>query len=318
MEKIEHKKVQVNGINMHIATIGEPKKGTILFLHGFPELWYSWRHQLLALSAAGYRAVAPDLRGFGDTDVPSSAAAYTVFHVIGDLIALLDQLGVEQVFLVGHDWGAIIAWNFVMIRGDRVKALVNLSVPFMPRNPRLKPIDGFKLAFGDDFYICRFQEPGKMEEEFASMDMVKLMKQFLVSRNPDPPVIPKGALASLAERTITLPPWLTEDDVNYFAEKFKQTGFTGSLNYYRAMNLNWELTAPWTGVQIKVPTKFILGDLDLTYNFPKMKDYMHKGGFKKDVPLLEEVVVIEGAAHFINQERPEEISNHIQDFFAKF
>ncbi|XP_074278998.1 epoxide hydrolase 2-like [Silene latifolia] len=318
MEKIEHKKLQVNGINMHIATIGEPTKGTILFLHGFPELWYSWRHQLLALSAAGYRAVAPDLRGFGDTDVPSSVTAYSAFHVIGDLIALLDQLGVEQVFLVGHDWGAIIAWNFVMIRGDRVKALVNLSVPFMPRNPSFKPIDGFKLAFGDDFYICRFQEPGNMEEEFSSIDTVKLMKQFLVSRDPQPPVIPKGRLVGLADKIITLPLWLTEDDVNYFAEKFKQTGFTGSLNYYRCMNLNWELTAPWTGVQIKVPTKFIIGVLDSTHNFLNIKDYLHKGGFKKDVSLLEEVVVIEGAAHFVNQERPKEISNHIQDFFAKF
>ncbi|KAK9726335.1 hypothetical protein RND81_05G206800 [Saponaria officinalis] len=318
MDKIEHKKIKVNSINMHIATIGTPTKGTILLLHGFPELWYSWRHQLLSISSAGFRAVAPDLRGFGDTDAPKEASQYTALHVVGDLVALLDHLSVEQVFLVGHDWGAIIAWHFVTVRPDRVKGLVNLSVPFTPRNPLLKPVDGFKLAFGHDFYICRFQEPGEMEEEFAGVDTSKLMKQFLVSRDSRPPLIPKGRLASLAEKEFTLPPWLTEDDINYFAEKFKQTGFTGGLNYYRAMNLSWELMAPWTGVQIKVPAKFILGDLDLTYSFPKIKEYLHNGGFKRDVPLLEDIVVIEGAAHFINQERPDEISNHILDFFNKF
>lgn len=157
MEKIEHRTVSVNGINMHIAEIGDPTKGTILFLHGFPELWYSWRHQLLSLSSAGYRAVAPDLRGYGDTDAPPSAASYTAFHVVGDLVALLDLLAVEQVFLVGHDWGALIAWNFSLLRPDRIKALVNLSVPYMPRNPNVKPVQRLRLAFGDDFYICRFQ-----------------------------------------------------------------------------------------------------------------------------------------------------------------
>ena len=157
MEKIEHRTVSVNGINMHIAQIGDPTKGTILFLHGFPELWYSWRHQLLSLSSAGYRAVAPDLRGYGDTDAPPSAASYTAFHVVGDLVTLLDFLAVDQVFLVGHNWGALVAWNFSLLRPDRIKALVNLSVPYMPRNPKMKPVQGLRLAFGDDFYICRFQ-----------------------------------------------------------------------------------------------------------------------------------------------------------------
>ncbi|KNA20320.1 hypothetical protein SOVF_053100 [Spinacia oleracea] len=318
MEKISHRKIPVNGINMHIAEIGDPTKGTILFLHGFPELWYSWRHQLLSAAAAGYHAVAPDLRGYGDTDAPPCSASYTSFHVVGDLISLLDFLKVEQVFLVGHDWGAIIAWHFSLFRPDRIKALINLSVPFMPRNPNRRPIDGLRLALGDDFYMCRFQEPGEMEEEFNSIDTARLMTQFLLSRDPKPPIIPKGKLAASAEKAIDLPPWLSEDDINYFAKKFKQTGFTGGLNYYRAMNLTWELMAPWTGMQVKVPAKFILGELDVTYSFPFTKDYIHKGGFKRDVPLLADVVVMEGAAHFINQEKPEEISKHILEFFEKF
>nr|DAD33258.1 TPA_asm: hypothetical protein HUJ06_012109 [Nelumbo nucifera] len=155
MEGIEHRMVSVNGINMHIAEKGEGP--VVLFIHGFPELWYSWRHQIVALAARGYRAVAPDLRGYGDTDAPPSITSYSVFHIVGDLIALLNILGQDQVFVVGHDWGAIIAWYLCLFRPDRVKALVNLSVSFMPRNPAGKTVQRLRAAFGDNYYICRFQ-----------------------------------------------------------------------------------------------------------------------------------------------------------------
>ncbi|TXG63402.1 hypothetical protein EZV62_010396 [Acer yangbiense] len=298
MEKIEHTTVHTNGINMHVASIGTGP--VVLFLHGFPELWYSWRHQLLYLSSRGYRAIAPDLRGYGDTDAPPSVTSYTAFHIVGDLVGLVDKLGIEQVFLVGHDWGAIIAWYFCMFRPDRVKALVNTSVAFYPRNPARKP------------------EPGKVEEEFAQIDTAKLVKRFLSSRSPKPPCIPKETGYRDRPDPPALPSWLSEEDVNYYAAKFSQKGFTGGLNYYRCLNLTWELAAPWTGAQINVPVKFIVGDLDLTYHIPGIKEYIHNGGFKKDVPLLQEVVVMEGVAHFLNQEKPEEVSEHIYDFINKF
>lgn len=155
MEKIAHKYINTNGINMHVAEIGEGP--AVLFLHGFPELWYSWRHQMLSLSSLGYRAIAPDLRGYGETDAPSCTTSYTAFHIVGDLLGLLDALGLEKVFLVGHDWGAIIAWYFCLFRPDRIKALVNLSVVFNPRNPSTKPIETLRAIFGDDYYMCRFQ-----------------------------------------------------------------------------------------------------------------------------------------------------------------
>ncbi|KAL8167717.1 hypothetical protein V2J09_009216 [Rumex salicifolius] len=324
MEKIQHRTVKVNGINMHVAEVAAASetagiRAPVLFLHGFPELWYSWRHQILAAAAAGYHAIAPDLRGFGDTDAPPSPSSYTAFHVVGDLVDLLDQLGLHQpVFVAGHDWGAIMAYYFALFRPDRVKAMVNLSVPFMPRNPQIKPIQGFKFAFGDDFYICRFQDPD-FEEEFANVDIVRWLKQIMGSRNPSPTMIPKGKLRALSDGApAECPPWLTEEDINYFAEKIKQRGITGGLNYYRAMNMNWELAAAWTGAQIKVPVKFVIGELDLTLNFPGMKDYMSKGGFKRDVPLLDEIVIVEGAAHFVQQEKPEEISNHIITYLNLF
>ncbi|KAL6970268.1 hypothetical protein U1Q18_029969 [Sarracenia purpurea var. burkii] len=324
---------------MHVA-----EKGTgpvVLFIHGFPELWYSWRHQILYMAARGYRTVAPDLRGYGDTTgAPvDDFTKFTIFQVVGDLIALLDAVvaGGEKVFVVGHDWGAYMAWFLCLFRPDRVEALVNLSVHFIPRVPTIKPLDVFGGLFGDDHYICRFQVPGEIEAEFAKMGVRRVIKTFLTYRDIEPFRFPKGC-GDLPETTVNLPSWLTEEDVDYYVSKFEKTGFTGGINYYRALDLNWELTAPWTGSQVKVPVKFIVGDLDLVYNIPGAKEYIHSGtfkkdvpllgqdvkeyiqniGFKKDVPLLKEVVVMEGVAHFIIQEKPDEISKHIHDFISKF
>ncbi|GAY40982.1 hypothetical protein WN944_017090 [Citrus x changshan-huyou] len=316
MEKIKHTTVATNGINMHVASIGTGP--AVLFLHGFPELWYSWRKQLLYLSSRGYRAIAPDLRGYGDTDAPPSITSYTALHVVGDLIGLLDEFGIEQVFLVGHDWGASIAWYFCLLRPDRVKALVNLSVVFRPSNPATKPVDQYRALFGDDFYICRFQEPGVAEEDFAQIDTARLIKKLLGGRSPKPPCVPKEIGFRGLPDLRTLPSWLSEEDVNYYASKFSQKGFTGGLNYYRCLDLNWELLAPWTGAQIKIPVKFMVGDLDITYHIPGIREYIQNGGFKKDVPGLQEVIVMEGVAHFINQEKADEVSSHIYDFIKQF
>ncbi|KAL5713142.1 Epoxide hydrolase 2 [Ranunculus cassubicifolius] len=316
-EGIKHSILPINGINMHIAEKGEGP--VVLFIHGFPELWYTWRHQIHALASHGYRAIAPDLRGYGDTDAPQSVHSYTVFHIVGDLIDLLDTIGQEKVFVVGHDWGASIAWHLCLFRPDRVKALVNTSVVFRPRHPKRKPIESLRALLGEDYYMCRFQEPGEVEAEFASIGTRDIIKKFLTYRNPDALRVPKDiGFGGFVPTPSTLPSWLSEEDIDYYTSKFEKTGFTGGLNYYRALDMNWELTAPWTGVQVKVPVKFIVGDQDLTYNTPGVKQYIESGGFKRDVPFLEELVVMEGVAHFLNQERPDEISAHIYDFLQKF
>ncbi|XP_048440365.1 bifunctional epoxide hydrolase 2-like [Pyrus x bretschneideri] len=156
-EGIEHRTVHVNGINMHVAEKGNGP--LILFIHGFPDLWYCWRHQILTISALGYRTVAPDLRGYGDTDAPVSPTSYPCFHMVGDLVALLDAIAPdqEQVFVVAHDWGVFIAWYLCLFRPDRVKALVSLSMQFRPRNPQRKFIEMVQAACGDDYYMCKFQ-----------------------------------------------------------------------------------------------------------------------------------------------------------------
>ncbi|RDX90363.1 ephA, partial [Mucuna pruriens] len=314
---IKHRRVEVNGIKMHIAEKGEGP--VVLFLHGFPEIWYTWRHQILSLSSRGYRAVAPDLRGYGYTDAPSQISNYTAFHIVGDLVALLDTLGIQQVFLVAHDWGAIIGWYLCMFRPQRVKAYVCLSVPFLRRDPNVRTVDGLCALYGDDYYICRFQKPGDMEAQMAQVGTEYVLKNILTTRRTGPPILPKGEFGTGFNPNMshTLPSWLTQDDLRYYVSNYDKTGFTGGLNYYRNLNLNWELTAPWTGMKIKVPVKFITGELDSVYTSPNFKEYIDGGGFKEDVPNLEQVIVQKGVAHFNNQEAADEINDHIYDFISK-
>ncbi|KAI9086420.1 hypothetical protein K1719_031504 [Acacia pycnantha] len=318
MEGIQHRTVEVNGIKMHVAEKGEGP--VVLFLHGFPELWYSWRHQILFLSSRGYRAVAPDLRGFGDTDSPASISSYTVLHVLGDLIALLDSMAVDEVFLVGHDWGALIGWYLCMFRPDRVKAFVCLRVPILRRHPQVKTLDGLRALYGDDYYICRFQEPGKIEAEMAKVGTEYVLKNILTTRKTGPPILPKGEYGTgfNPDTPQDLPSWLSEQDLAYYVSKFEKTGFTGGLNYYRNINLNWELSAPWSNVQVKAPVRFITGELDIVYTSMGNQDFVHGGGFKELVPNLEQVIVQKEVGHFNNQEAAEEVSNHIYDFINKF
>ncbi|KAI6684938.1 hypothetical protein NL676_030851 [Syzygium grande] len=317
MEGIEHRTLSVNGIAMHVAEKG--RGPAVLLLHGFPELWYTWRRQIHALASLGYRALAPDLRGYGNTEAPAPAECYTCHHVVGDVVALMDELGEEEVHVVGHDWGALVGWYLCMFRPERVRSYVCLTVPFRPRNPRMKPVESMRAFFGDDYYICRFQKPGDIESEIERIGVRNVLVKILTERKPGPPMWPKGEDFGCGPgEPIALPSWLSEEDLDYYTSKFEKRGFTGGLNYYRAMDLNWELTAPWTDAQVKVPVKFIVGDLDMTYTTPGVKEYVHGGGFKKHVPLLEDVVVMEGVGHFINQERAEEINSHIHDFIKKF
>lgn len=157
LEPILHRTVTSNGINIHIAEKGQGP--LILFIHGFPDLWYSWRHQITFLASRGYRCVALDLRGYGDTDIPTLQTSYTSLHVVGDIIGLLDAIAADQekVFVVAHDWGAVTAWYLSLYRPDRIKALVNLSVAFTPRNPKRKPLDTLRAVYGNDYYVNRFQ-----------------------------------------------------------------------------------------------------------------------------------------------------------------
>jgi len=208
--------------------------------------------------------------------------------------------------------------TFVFFRPDRVTALVNLSVVLQPRDPTTKPTEKFRTIFGEGYYICRFQEPGGVEEEVARYDCATVTKKFLLLTATGPfTASPGKGIIDALETPHTLPSWITEEEIQYFAKQFEKTGYTGGFNYYRVMDLNWELLGPWTGATITVPTKYIVGDKDLGYTTPGMKNFVHGGHLKKIAPFLEEVVVIEDGHHFIQQEKPNEVSDHILKFFGR-
>ncbi|KAL1219843.1 hypothetical protein V5N11_022371 [Cardamine amara subsp. amara] len=322
---MEHRKVRGNGIDIHVAIQGPSNGPIVLLLHGFPELWYSWRHQIPGLAAHGYRAVAPDLRGYGDSDAPPEISSYTCFHIVSDLVAIISALTSseeEKVFVVGHDWGALIAWYLCLFRPDKVKALVNLGVPFSfgPTDPSAKPLDDLRAFYGNDFYMCRFQEHGEIEAEIGEVGIERVVKRILTYRDPGPLIMPKDqSFWGCKDESIPLPSWLSEEDVAYYVTKFEEKGFSGGVNFYRNFNRNNELLGPWVGKRIEVPTKFVIGELDMVNYMPGVKEYIHGPKFKEDVPLLEEpVVVMEGVAHFLNQEMPQEILQFILDFISKF
>ncbi|XP_071693784.1 epoxide hydrolase 2-like [Rutidosis leptorrhynchoides] len=310
MVDVNHHRIKTNGIWMHVVE----KKGQgqfVLLLHGFPETWFSWRHQITHLANHGYHVVAPDLRGHGESDSPPSPSSYTMLHIVGDLIGLLDHFNQQKVFVVGHDWGAAAAWHLSLFRPDRVKGMVAIAAPFFPRDSNIKPSQFFK-SFGDDFYIPQFQEAGRAERSFEKYDHLTVIKKFLSINKTDLIVPPPGMeFIDFLETPSTLPVWITEEELQVYAEKFRDSGFTGGLNYYRAMDLSWELEAPWQGSKITVPSKLIVGDKDIGFEI-FTKGYILSDVQKELVPDME-VVILDGH-HFIHQEKPQEVSDQILSF----
>ncbi|KAH7278806.1 hypothetical protein KP509_38G056900 [Ceratopteris richardii] len=284
----------------------------VLFVHGFPEGWFGWRKQIPVFAGAGFRTIAPDMRGYGDSSAPEGVNNYTYLHIVGDLIGLLDALGVEKAFVVGHDWGAIIAWQLAIFRPDRVTALANLSVYYIPRNPRGSLVTLMRKSVGDDHYFCKFQLPGEAE---ARIDQVTYDGFFRhVFSDKFATLLPDWSKAF--EEKGPLPEWTSEEDLAYFISEFRKHGLTPAINYYRALDLSWELTAAWTNHKVMVPTIFMIGDHDLVYHFPNAKQDIER--MAERVPLLKKITVVEGANHFLQLERADIVNDHILQFFKSF
>jgi pimeloyl-ACP methyl ester carboxylesterase len=316
MTEITHRTIQTNGINMHIAEAGQGP--LVVMCHGFPESWYSWRHQLTALADAGFHAVAPDQRGYGQTDKPEAIDQYTQLHMVGDVVGLLDALKEETAVIVGHDWGAPVAWNAAMLRPDRFRAVIGMSVPNSGRGP-MPPTQMFKAVFGDKFfYILYFQEPGKAEAELEA-DVRRTMRMFLWSASGDPdrnvlrPELDKHAkFLDQMEDPAQLPPWLTEADLDYFTGEFQRTGFRGGLNWYRNMDRTFNLMGPWATAKVTIPALFIAGDRDPVLTMIPGGNMMES--MKPMVPNLKDAILIPGAGHWTQQERPAEVNAAMIDF----
>ena len=317
MAEIEHRFVDTNGIRMHIAEAGEGP--LVILCHGFPESWYSWRHQLPALAAAGYHVVAPDQRGYGQTDAPEAIDAYTQFHLVGDVIGLIEALGEETAVIVGHDWGAPVAWNAAAWRPDVIRAVAALSVPVSPR-PAQAPTATMKALFGDSFfYILYFQTPGVAEHELQN-DVRKSLRRFLFGASGNAPerdaILISGApetafFLDQLEDCDELPAWLTAADLDYFVGEFERTGFRGGLNWYRNIDRSWALSAPFDGKLVEQPALFISGDRDLIRGNPTWESELRKVAVN-----LADVVLLPGIGHWTQQEAPEAVNEALIRFLG--
>ena len=310
---ITHRDLDVRGLRMHVAEAGSGP--LVLLLHGFPESWYSWRHQLAALAAAGFHAVAPDQRGYCRTEQPPAADAYTILHLAGDVIGLIDALGERHAVVAGHDWGAPVAWHAALLRPDRVRAVIGLSVPHRPRGSTA-PVAAMRSRIGDAFYMVYFQQPGIADAELAR-DIPATFRKLLFSASGDGPrgvplVPPGGGFLDMCVDPAELPGWLTGDDVAVFAADYAAAGFTGGLNWYRNLDRNWELTAAWQGAPITVPALYVAGDRDLVVNVPGTRELLARMG--EYIPQLRGTVLLPGCGHWTQQERPAEVSQAMIGF----
>ncbi len=293
----------------------------VLLVHGFPECWYSWRHQLPALAAAGYRAVAIDVRGYGRSSKPGDTDAYRMLELVADNAAVVHALGEESAVVVGHDWGSAIAANSALVRPDIFRAVGLLSVPYAPRGgPR--PSEVFARMGGDEeFYVSYFQEPGSAETEIEP-DVRGWLAGFYAALSadtmpapgaPDPHFVARGG-GTLRERFPAgrRPAWLGEDDLDVYAGEFERTGMTGALNRYRNMDRDWEDLADFDGAPITQPSLFIGGTRDASTTW--MADAIQ--AYPATLPGLVSSHLLEGCGHWVQQERRDEVNQLLTTWLA--
>jgi pimeloyl-ACP methyl ester carboxylesterase len=299
--------IATNGVRLRVIEAGEGFP--VVLCHGFPELAYSWRHQIEALSQAGYHVIAPDQRGYGGSSRPEAVEAYDLDALAADVVGLLDALSLPEAVLVGHDWGSPVVWHAALTYPDRVHAVVSLSVPFSPRGPE-PPLEVMRRMAGPDhtFYIDYFQAPGVADAELGT-DVRESILGFLWSISGDAPPeerfkpIQKGSrFVDSFRAPATLPSWLSEEDLQTYVDAYELTGFTGGLNWYRNVNRNWERSAHLAGARVRQPALFITGSRDPARNPPAMER------LAQNVPGLLGMHVLEGCGHWTQQERPDEVN----------
>jgi pimeloyl-ACP methyl ester carboxylesterase len=306
--------VTTNGVDLHVVDEGPADGPVVVLAHGFPELAYSWRHQIPALAGAGYRVLAPDQRGYGRSDRPVPIGDYDIVHLTDDLLGLLDDVGAEKAVFVGHDWGSMVVWQQSLLNPGRVAGVVGMSVPFLPRGP-MPPTQVMRNIFGDNFfYILYFQEPGVADAELGA-DAARTMRRMLCGLTIGPDAVqvdpeaaarmfapgPEGFIDRMAEPA-GLPDWLSQAELDHYVAEFSRTGFTGGINWYRNFDRNWEQTAHVAEAKVEAPSLFVGGAQDpvLVMIPPGIGDASladHRGN-----------VIVDGAGHWVQQEKPDEVN----------
>jgi pimeloyl-ACP methyl ester carboxylesterase len=319
MADVTHRLVEANGIRIHVAEQGTGP--VVILCHGFPEVWYSWRHQLRALAQAGFRAVALDLRGYGRSDRPEEIEKYTLLHYVGDVVGLLDALGVKQAVIAGHDIGAAIAWQAALLRPDRFKAVVALGPPFRTRayGGSVKPTTLMPRSEDAVFYQLFFQTPEA--EAGLGRDIRRTFRAQFYALSGDRPPSAGGAFAggmlprkgALLTDPASLPAWISEGDIDVYVNEFARSGFRGALNWWRDVDRSWELLAAFDGAQVNIPALYIVGKRDFLVSV--FQDAITEQS--KFVPKLRPAIMLPDCGHWTQQERPEEVSTAMIDFIRQ-
>lgn len=314
MAEITHRFLASNGIRIHCAEAGSGP--LVLMCHGFPESWYSWRHQLDALADAGFHALAPDMRGYGQTDRPTEVEAYDIFRLTGDLVGLVNALGGEPTVLMGHDWGAWVVQMAALFRPDLFRAVALLSVPFLARM-QISPSAWEQQRYpGKIFYQQIFRAPGS--EKAFEADVRATILNALYSASGEAPsdqrtrfvIDPKDTAAMAPVRVPNKPGFVTDADIDFFVGEFTRTGFAGGLNYYRNVDRNWALTPFLDGAKLRQPTLFIAGEYDGVLGFwGEQVDEL-----ERNVPNLVKKSILPGIGHWTQQERPTEVNRLLIEF----
>ncbi|WP_108637922.1 alpha/beta fold hydrolase [Mycobacterium rhizamassiliense] len=306
--------VDTNGVRLRVVEAGDRGAPVVVLAHGFPELAYSWRHQIPALAQAGYHVLAPDQRGYGGSSRPDAIDAYDIHQLTGDIVGLLDDVGAQRAVWVGHDWGAAVVWNAPLLHPDRVAAVAAMSVPVTPR-PRVAPTQAWRKTFGENFfYILYFQEPGVADADLNA-DPARVMRRMMGGLRSDDKAAglrmvapgPEGFVDRLPEPDGP-PDWISQDELDHYIAEFSRTGFTGGLNWYRNFDRNWETTPELADAKISVPCLFMGGTADPVLSFTRTDRAAEaiSGPYHQ--------VMIEGAGHWLQQERPDEVNAALLDF----
>ncbi len=295
MAALAERRVATNGIELNVLDEGEGP--LVVLCHGFPELAFSWRKQVPALAAAGYRVLAPDMRGFGRSSAPAEVEAYDIVALTGDLCGLLDSLGEHSAVFVGHDWGASLVWQLAVLQPERVRAVAGLSVPFVPRAPA-PPLSIMRRHIGEDFYIVWFQQPGVADQALAR----DVRRTLTTSR------VWTAKWAEEDRPPPSRPAWLSEAELAVYVEAFERTGFTGGLSWYRNIDRNWELTAPVAERRVEQPALFITGERD------SVRSFMPAEAMRGWVSDLRAEVVVPGVGHWVQQEAPDAVNAELLGF----
>ncbi|XP_027916397.1 uncharacterized protein LOC114175792 [Vigna unguiculata] len=310
MDRIQHKFVKVgDALNLHVAEIGSGGNA-VVFLHGFPEIWYSWRHQMIALADAGVRAIAFDYRGYGLSDPPPQPEKATWSDILSDLLHILQALHLPKVFLVGKDFGARPAYLFSILHPERVLGVVTLGVPYVPPGSSV-----YHKFLPEGFYILRWQEPGRAEADFGRFDAKTVVRNvyILFSRSEIPIANENQEIMDLVEPDTPLPAWITEEDLETYGALYEKSGFQTALQIpYRSLGDVFNLPDP----VVKVPAFLIMGGKDYVLKFPGIEDLTKGEKAKEHVPNLEVTFIPEGT-HFVQEQFPSQVNKLILDFFAK-